>query len=942
MKNLQRWMLVALVFVVIPASAQWKLVEKVEPQAGKLLIPFEKYVHETNGLTLIIHEDHSDPITHVQVGYHVGSARESVRNSGFAHFFEHMMFQGSKHVDDEEHFKIISEAGGTNNAFTSFDKTVYHQTAPSNLTETMLWLEADRMGTHLEGFTQKKFENQRDAVKNEKRQRYDNQPYGMVNEELFKALFKEHPYEWTPIGFVDDLDIASFDDLRNFFLRWYGPNNATVVVAGDVNPNEVKQWVDKYFGGIAKCPDVNDMRPQTPRLPLDVYVSVPDNIFLPLVLMAYPTVSAYHADEPALDILSEVIGGNNSSELYQRFVKNEKAVQAGSFHQCLELSGFFGIQVVAKFNGMTEKEIEDEIRKILEEFEESGISDDQLQRAKTNYTANLADVLESVNSKAMQLGEWSMMIDDSYNLESEKKRYLDVTKEDVMRVYNKYIKNRKAVILNVFRQPPKDEKEAKSKSVNPYANVPKKIDPQYQGLSYTPPKDDFDRSKRPVVPAAKPVKIPDAYQKSFSNGLEMIGTYSAETPKVYLYFNVAGGHLMEANKKVKVGTAYITAQLMGEGTKSLTSEELSEALDKLGSTIAVSPGQYGITVYVESQRDKLDETLKLLEDVMLNPRFDEADFERIQKQNLEGINNQKTNPSVLASKMFNKLMYDGSILAEYYTGDAKSVSKMKVDDCIDFYNSYFAPELTTLSISGMIKEKEILPKLAFLEKWAKKGVTMPEIPEANMPEKTKIVLVDKPYSAQSSLRVGHPSVKYDYNGDHYKLNIVNYPLGGAFNSRINLNLREDKGYTYGARSYFSANQFTGAYIFSSEVKREATDSSLMELMKELKNYVENGITPEELKFTKSSILLRDALEYETPVQKLVFLNSIIRNDLPLNYPEEQAKILNQLQADDINGLAKKYINPSKMYIVVVGHGYKIREGLQKLGYDFDEVTAESL
>ena len=386
MKNILTLAIVAIMYSFSTAQTSFELVEKVTPEEGKVLIPYEKYKLPANDLTLIIHEDHSDPIVHVRVAYHVGSARESIRNSGFAHFFEHMMFQGSKNVADEEHFKIISESGGTNNAYTSFDKTVYHQTATSNMTETLLWLEADRMGTHLEGFTQKKFENQRNAVKNEKRQRYDNQPYGMVNEILFKSLFANHPYEWTPIGFVDDLDMASFEDLRNFFLRWYGPNNASLVVSGDVDPEEVKVWAEKYFKGIAKCPEVRDMYPKKPALSMDYYVKDYDNIFAPLTLMAFPTVPEYHADEAALDILGEIIGGGNNSILYKNLEKKELALQVGAFHTTLELAGMFAVQVVTKptmAGGMSEADVEKNIRASIEEFETRGVSDEDLEITKT-------------------------------------------------------------------------------------------------------------------------------------------------------------------------------------------------------------------------------------------------------------------------------------------------------------------------------------------------------------------------------------------------------------------------------------------------------------------------------------------------------------------------------------------------------------------------------
>ncbi|MCB0733494.1 MAG: insulinase family protein [Bacteroidetes bacterium] len=914
------------------AFAQFTLVEEVKPNKENTVIPYVKYKLDSNDLTLIIHEDHSDPIVHVQVAYHVGSARESVRNSGFAHFFEHMMFQGSKNVADEEHFKIISEAGGTNNAFTSFDKTVYINTAPSNLTETLLWLEADRMGTHLDGFTEEKFNNQRDAVKNEKRQRYDNQPYGMVSEVLFKSLYPNHPYEWTPIGYVDDLDDASFEDLRNFFLRWYGPNNATVVVSGDVKPEEVKKWVSKYFSTINKCPEVRNPRASDPILPTDYYVPMTDNIWLPLVQMAFPTVPAYHRDQAALDIMARAIGGGNNSILYKNLVKTEEAVQASAGHNSLELSGFMGFTAVGTFGGLTHGELEGRIRASLEEFGKNGISDEELARIKTVFKSSLVDQANSVQSKALLLSEWNMMKGNGYNLNDELARYDEVTKEDVMRVFNKYIKNRKAVILNVSREAPKEGDDEKSKSVNPHAGQTKKTDPQYVGLEYNPPKDNFDRSVQPKAPAGKNIIVPDYYQTKFDNGLKVIGSRSDESPKVYFYFEMAGGHLLEADKKIKTGAASMTAQMMDEGPKGMTSEEFTAALETLGSRISYSSGESSTTIFVQCFKDKMTETMKLLESSLYNPRFDPADFKRIKKQNMEGFTSRKSNPNWMAASEYNKILYAGTILAEDVSGDAKSVGKMSVDDCIDFYNQFYSPNVTSVSVVGPVSQEEVMSSLTWIKTWKNKNVTVPAVPQAVMPAQTTVILVDKPYAPQSLVIAGYPSMKYDFNGDYYKSTIMNFSLGGAFSSRINLNLREDKGYTYGARTGFSGNSYYGEYGFSGNIKKEATDSAIMELMKELEGFKKGGITDDELSFTKSSILLSKALNYETPFQKLGFLNGIIEYNLPKDYTDQQAKIVQNITKDEINALATKYIKPENMLIVVVGHAYKIKPGLDKLGY----------
>ncbi|MCB9246234.1 MAG: insulinase family protein [Flavobacteriales bacterium] len=933
MSNLKSIILAGvLAFLVLPTQAQWKVVEKVAGSASDYVIPYEKYVLENNGLTLIIHEDHSDPIVHVQVAYHVGSARESVRNSGFAHFFEHMMFQGSKNVADEEHFKIISEAGGTNNAFTSFDKTVYVNTAPSNLTETLLWLEADRMGTHLEGFTETKFNNQRDAVKNEKRQRYDNQPYGMVSENLFKTVFPNHPYEWTPIGYVDDLDIASFDDLRNFFLRWYGPNNATLVVSGDVNPVQVKQWAEKYFKSIPSCPEVKKQRAATPILPTDVYVPMTDNIWLPLTMMTFPTVKEYHRDEAALDILAEALGGGNNSLLYKNFVKTEDAVQASAGHSALELAGMFQIQVVANFMGMGFNDVEKRIRETLEEFNTKGISSEELERIKASLLSGAIDQLNSVSSKALLLSHWNMMKGETYNMKDEIERYSNVTAEDVMRVFRRYVYNQKAVIINVSREAPKEGDDQKPKSINPHAHEQKKADPQYEGLSYKPLVDDFDRSLRPSIPKGAAVKLPAYFTQNFDNGAKVIGSSTDETPKVYFYLEFEGGHLLEADKKIKSGTASITAELLNEGPAGMSSEEFSAELDRLGSRISFGSGVTSTTVFVSTMKENVDATLELLSKTLNTPRFDPNDFRRVKKQYLEGIKSRKSDPNWMARSTMNSILYEGSILAEDADGDFKSIDKMSVDDCKSFFERFYSPNVLNVAVVGDLSKEEILSKLVFVKDMKSKNVVVPEPPAAKAMQGTTLVLVDKPYAAQSLVVAAFPSSAYSYNGDYFKNTVMNFPLGGAFNSRINLNLREEKGYTYGARSFFNANKYNGTYQFSSNIKKEATDSAIAEFMKEVVKYKNEGISEEELSFTKSSILLSKALDYETPFQKLGFLSSIIEYDLPSNYTSEQEKIINALTVADINALAKANLKPEEMLIVVVGHAYKIREGLEKLGY----------
>ncbi len=912
------------------------LLEKVTAKPGELLISYEKW-RFSNGLTLFIHEDHSDPIAHVEVTYHVGSARESIGKSGFAHFFEHMMFQGSEHVADEEHFKIIETAGGRMNGTTNHDRTNYFETVPKNYLETALWLEADRMGFLLDSVTQQKFETQRATVKNEKDQRITNAPYGMRDEIKNTILYpSNHPYYWPTIGFVEDLNSVGVDDLKNFFMRWYGPNNASIVVAGDVNPAEVVKLVEKYFATIPRGPEVRNQRVDPVRLADNIYANYGDKVYLPLLQFTFPTVRAYHEDEAALDILGSVMGEGNNSIFYKNFVKTEKALQASSFHGVgygSELAGEFNILVVSFPD--PDVDIEAMVKKTIDEFSVLGVDDEAMARAKGGLETQILQSMQSVAGRASIISQaYYTLGDKKWNVNDELARYQKVTKEDVMRVFNKYIKGKYAAIVNIF---PKNQNAAASTKEETKlvessgANVKGEL--EYKGLTYTKPVDNFDRSKKPAVgPAPSPV-VPVIYESKLDNGIKVLGTQSEELPIVSIYLSIKGGN-MAMNDQSKAGLASITADMMEEGTQNYTAEQFDGEMQKLGSNIRFGVDDDNTYISITSKKANIDKTLALLEEKLLRPKFTAEDFKRIQKQVVQGINSSKFDAGSLAEKAYAKLLYGSkSIVAEPVVGTFNTIKKFSVKDVQAFYDKYYAPELTNLVIVGDIKQTEIMPKLQFLNKWTKKNTVIPNV-AVNAPkiEKTQIYLVDKYKSTQSEIRVGYLALPYDYNGKYFKARVMNFPLSGNFNSRINQNIRENKGFTYGVRGNFSGTDIVGPYTIACGVRGTATDSAIKEIFIELENFRTNGMTNDELTFAKNSLRSGDALRYETQFQKASFLSLLAERGLPRDYINQQNNILANLTKEELNALAKELLPLEKMVIVVVGDKEKIGESLNKLGY----------
>ena len=936
------WLLLfGALLIALDSPAQTKLIEKVTKKKNdEVVIPYEKY-QLANGLTLIIHEDHSDPVVQVDVTYHVGSSREEIGKSGFAHFFEHMMFQGSDNVADEEHFKTVTEAGGTLNGSTNRDRTNYYETLPSNQLEIAIWLEADRMGFLLDAVTQRKFEVQRETVKNERGQNYDNRPYGLAREVIAKNLYPYgHPYSWLTIGYIKDLNRVDVNDLKNFFLRWYGPNNATLTVGGDVDPKKVIALAEKYFGPIPRGPEVNNNPKMVPTLDKDRYVSYVDNyIRVPQLYMTWPVPEQYSGDEAALDLLAEIIGQGKNSIFYKNFEKEQKARFARAMNSSSELAGEF-IVIVSPYPNTSLADMEKIVRASLKEFEETGISDNAILRFKGSVESTAYNRLQSVSGKVFQLASFETYTGNPNQIQKDMERYLSLAKEDVMRVYEKYIKNKPSVILSVL---PKGGEDLKAAEDNYKVDESKyKAGPdQYKGLSYKKPKDNFDRSKKPSPGANPVVNVPDYWTDKFDNGAKIIGSKYDELPIITIRVSVNGGHLLSAADPAKAGVAGLTASMMNEANEKYSSEEFDNELDKLGSSVRVSSGSDDMTVTISSTIKNLDATLRLAEARMMLPKFDEADFERLKKQQLEGIKNASTQPSTIAWNVYNKLLYGNTIRAIPQSGTEETVANITLDDVKNFYSNYFSPSAAEIVVVGRIDKADVMAKLGFIKSWKGKAVNLPSFAQASSPGNTKIFLVDVPKSAQSEIRIGYPlDIPYDATGEYYRLGLMNYALGGSFNSRINLNLREDKGWTYGARSGFSSSKLPGAFTASGGIKLNATDSAVYEFMNELKDYGKAGATPDELAFMKSSMDQRDARSYETLFQKAGFLNQIITYNLSKDFVRKQQEILKAISEKEVDGLARKYLDTEKMYVVVVGDAEKIKPGLTRLGLEIVQLDKD--
>lgn len=918
----------------LPAGV--KLIETVQLTGDQVGIPYKKY-QLANGLTVILHQDNSDPLVHVDVTYHVGSARELAGRSGFAHLYEHMMFQGSANVADEQHFEVVTEAGGTLNGTTNTDRTNYFQTVPNNQLEKMLWLESDRMGFLLPALTSQKFEVQRETVKNERAQRIDNQPYGRMNERFNQAFYPQgHPYSWPVIGWPEDLNRATVDDVKHFFQRWYGPNNATLTIGGDFDEMQTLAWINQYFGEIPKGPEVLP-DPKTPvELASTRYISMEDNVHLPLIRMAFPTVYASHGDEAALDLLANILGGGKTSLLYKNLVKDGYAVQASVSHPCQELACQMSIYALANpAKGVTLAQLEQQILDSINEFEQRGVTEADLQKVKVQFEAETIFGLQSVKGKVSTLALNQTMFGEPNKIAADLARYANVTKDDVMRVFQKYIKNKPQVVMSVVPQ------GMRALIAHPDNFTPQPLTVAQTAVAADLPlstlQSTFDRTSMPPAGPAPKIKVPDIWTHRLDNGIEVMGTQSTETPTVELVIYLNGGHRLVP--VAKAGLASLTAEMLNESSQKRSSEALSQALEMLGSTIDFSASEYQSTIKVSALTAHLDETLAILEEKLFQPGFTEADFIRVKQQQLQQIQHMQADPGYIADTALLGLLYGrNNALGVSDMGTLASVAGLTLADVKAFYAEQYRGGNAKIVTVANLSETALLPKLAGLSEWQGQASVLPPLKPFPQLSGGTLYIIDKPGAAQSVINIAKRAQPYDATGNYFKSYLMNYPLGGAFNSRINLNLRENKGYTYGARSQFTGGAETGDFVASSDVRTDVTAQALVEFIKEMSVYQQSGITPAELAFMRSSVSQGQALDYETPYQKAGFMRMIQRYQLSPDFTAEQDKIINTITKAQIDALAATEVDIKQMIILVVGDKAKIAADLARLGYPMETLV----
>jgi zinc protease len=947
--------------------------------AGTAVLPPINFTQFTldNGLRVILHEDHSTPIVAINVWYHVGSKNEVPGRTGFAHLFEHMMFQGSLHHDND-YFIPLQEAGGTLNGSTNADRTNYWEVVPANFLELALWLESDRMGYLLEALSEEKLANQRDVVKNEKRQNYDNQPYGLVSAKIAETMYpKNHPYHWLTIGSLDDLTAASREDVSDFFRRFYTPNNASLTIAGDFNPAEARMLVEKYFGPIKRGPEVPKINAPRPSLTEEKRVTMEDRVSLPRIYMSWHTEPQFTSNDAPLDQLAFILAGGKGSRLYKSLVYEKQIAQdVSAFHNSRELAGQFSITVTAKPEvklEVLEQAIEEELQRIKTEPPTS----EEMERAYNARESSFIYGLQTVGGfggKSDQLNQYAVFLNQPGYFQTDLLRYRNVTPADITRVASGYLTDKRLVLTVKPRARGRTTGEpapasptgaiatpsqqtgtptATTPTTRPgtTTTTPAGVQPQTKPeaaattpAGAAPPTTAAkgaggkgqDKSKlgglyvQPKPKADPAFKLPQVQRRKLSNGLEVLIVEQHELPVVNMNLVLRTGGA--ADPQDRAGLASLTAALLDEGTKTRSALDVSNQLAAIGARLSTGSDFDSSSANLLTLSKHLDRALEIYSDVITNPAFPENELELQRKSRLATLLQRRDNASAIATVVYASLLYGRNHPYGHSTiGDEQSVRAIANDDVRRFYETYYRPNNAALIVAGDVKPATLIPKLekAFAN-WKRGEVPAINIETPAVRDKATLYIVDRPGAAQSVLmigQVGQPRSTPDY----FPLLVMNTMLGGQFTSRVNMNLREEKGYTYGARTSFDYRRGAGPFMATAGVQTAVTKESVYEFLKELRGIRgERPVTQSELEFSKQAIIRGFPRTFETPEQIANRLTDIVLYNLPDDYFNNYIARVRSVTVQDVNRVANRYLDPSRMAILVVGDRKVIEPGLRSL------------
>ncbi len=902
-----------------------------EPAGPEFEIAYEAYQLE-NGLNVVLHDDRSDPIVAVAILYHVGSGREEVGKTGFAHLFEHMMFQSSQHVGEDQFFQKIQEAGGMLNGGTSNDQTIYFEVVPNNALEMALWLESDRMGYLLPTVTNEAFLNQQGVVQNEKRQG-DNRPYGHTSYVIGKLLYPEdHPYNWQVIGSFEDLANATVEDVRDFFRTWYGPNNATLVIAGDYDEAQAREWVDKYFGEVPASEPVTDPMPRNVQLEATKRAFHEDNFARsPELNMVFPTVPQFTADAYALSIFGQLFSDGKDAPLYKVIVEEEKlAPSARAFNGSQEITGSFRISVRA-FPDKSLTDVETAIQAAFARFEEEGFTEEDLDRIKAQVETGFYGSISGVLMKSFQLALYNEFAGSPGFIEEDIHRTLAVIPDDVWRVYNTYIKDKPYVLTSFVSRGQTDLAAAGSERFI-IPETPPGLESAAAGMAVAavePLPSSFDRSVEPAKGPVPPVTIPQVWTHTYANGLRLLGIEQHEVPLVQFSLTLQGGMLLDDPELV--GVANLLSDVMMEGTATRTPLELEEAIDGLGANVSMFTSRQSISLNAGGLKSKVGDISSLVQEILLEPRWDETEFARIQDETVENINRQRVNPASVASNVFGSLVYGReSLLGRSTLGTEETVRAISMDDLREYYAANFSPSAAFITIAGDITQAEAVELFRPLEEsWMAHDVAAADYPEPQPQAGTALYFVDMPGSQQSQIYVGHLALPRTHP-DYFAATVMNYQLGGSFNGVLNMILREEKGFTYGASSGFSGAVYPGTFRASSSVMSAATRESLEIFRDEIARYRE-GVSEWDLEFTKNALTLSNTQRFETAGALLGMLNQIATYDLPFDYIAQEEETIRRMTLERHRELAQQYLDVDRMIYLVVGDAATQLDAVRGLG-----------